>query len=159
MLKLNINCNYQFTSVELQDLTTMANECEVKGWYVAQSRSILNSISGTLLNYTDNCEDSKVNARMVSEEEKTTTNEPVNEFLLFPNPNNGHMELQYTIHNKQAAQLLIMDVTGRLISNYELPENSSNLHIHELDLKSGVYFYTIKQNNSILKQAKFVIMK
>ncbi|MFN8116515.1 MAG: T9SS type A sorting domain-containing protein [Bacteroidia bacterium] len=96
---------------------------------------------------------------MVSEEEKTTTNEPVNEFLLFPNPNNGQMELQYTIHNKQAAQLIIMDVTGRLISNYELPENSSNLHIHELDLKSGVYFYTIKQNNSILKQAKFVIMK
>ncbi len=96
---------------------------------------------------------------MASEEEKTTTNEPENEFLLFPNPNNGQMELQYTISNKQAAQLLILDVTGRLISLYDLSENSSNLHIHELDLKSGVYFYTIKQNNSILKQAKFVIMK
>jgi hypothetical protein len=160
MLKLNINCNYRFTNTELQDLITMANECEVKGWYVAEARSILNTISGTLNNYDDNCEDSKANARMANEEESNVlVNEPVNEFLLFPNPNNGQMELQYMIHNKQAAQLTITDVTGRLISNYELPENSSNLHINELELKSGVYFYTIKQNNSILKQAKFIIMK
>jgi hypothetical protein len=160
MLKLNINCNYRFTNTELQDLITMANECEVKGWYVAEARSILNTISGTLNNYADNCEDTKASARMAKEEEPNViVNEPVNEFLLFPNPNNGQMELQYMIHNKQAAQLTITDVTGRLISNYELPENSYNLHINELELKSGVYFYSIKQNNSILKQAKFVIMK
>ena len=83
-------------------------------------------------------------------------NEPINEFVLYPNPNSGDMELLYTIQNKKAAQLIIMDVTGRLINQYELPENSSNLHINELELKAGVYFYSIKQNNSILKQAKFI---
>lgn len=160
MLKLNADANYTFSNTELQDLYTIAGECSVKGWYVVQARNILNVISGQILYYEDNCVDEKIKSRMANTEEtQVIFTEPANEFLLYPNPNNGQMELHYTIHNKQAAQLVIMDVTGRIISHYELPENSSNLHINELELKSGVYFYTIKQNNSVLKQAKFVIMK
>jgi hypothetical protein len=159
MLKLTINCNYVFTNTELQDLVSYANECAVKGWYVAQARSMLNSINKTVIDYADNCDEPKLNARIAATTQPSLTVTTFEiEFVLYPNPSNGQMELQYVIQNKQAAELIIMDVTGRLISHYELPENSSNLHINELELKSGVYFYTIKQNDYILKQAKFVII-
>lgn len=160
MLKLTINCNYQFTSTELQDLTTMANECEVKGWYVAQSRSILNTISGTLINYADNCEDTKATARMANEEEKSTsTIEPKRSFNLFPNPNNGNMTLTYDFGKDTEGSMNLFDVTGKLINTYNLSNTTGSIEINESQLHNGIYFYCILVNGIKINTNKIVIIK
>ncbi len=160
MLKLNMNCNYQFTGSELQDLTSMANECEVKGWYVAQSRSILNAISDTLINYADNCEDTKANARIANEEEKSTsTIEPKRLFNLFPNPNNGNMTLTYVLGKDEEASMNLYDVTGKLINTYNLLNTTGSIEINEAQLYNGIYFYCILVNGNKINTNKIVIIK
>ena len=161
MLKLNSNCNYQYTNTELQDLVNMANECEVKGWYVAEARSILNSISGTLNNYADNCEDTKASARMTNNEEEkpTTLIEPKRSFTLFPNPNNGSMTLTYDLGKDTEANMNLYDVTGKLISTYNLSNTIGSIEINEDQLKNGIYFYCILVNGIKVNTNKIVIIK
>jgi hypothetical protein len=160
MLKLNINCNYQYTNTELQDLVSMANECEVKGWYVAQSRSILNTISGTLINYADNCEDTKANTRMANEEEKPTSSiEPKRSFNLFPNPNNGSMTMTYDLGKDTEGSMNLYDVTGKLINTYNLSTTIGSIEINEDKLHNGIYFYCILVNGIKVNTNKIVIIK
>ena len=160
MLKLNINCNYQFTNTELQDLVNMANECEVKGWYVAEARSILNTVSGTLINYADNCEDTKANARMAYEEEKPASIiEPKHSFNLYPNPNNGNMSMTYDLGKDIEGSMNLYDVTGKLINTYNLLNTSGSVEIIEGQLHNGIYFYCILVNGIKVYTNKIVIIK
>jgi hypothetical protein len=78
-------------------------------------------------------------------------------FNLYPNPNNGTMQFNYSVTKK--AEFIITDVTGRIVTTYILDETQRSIVIKEQELNAGVYFYTVKQNSHILKQAKFVIMK
>jgi hypothetical protein len=80
-----------------------------------------------------------------------------NSFEVYPNPNNGIMQLNYNISKK--AELLITDITGRVVNSYPLDETQRSIVINEQGLNAGIYFYTIKQNNHILKQDKIVIIK
>jgi hypothetical protein len=76
---------------------------------------------------------------------------------VYPNPNDGVMQLNYNITKK--AELLITDITGRVINNYMLDETQKSITIKEQELNAGIYFYTVKQNNHILKQDKLIIIK
>lgn len=78
-------------------------------------------------------------------------------FSLYPNPNNGSFNLEYKINTE--AEFVITDVTGRLINHYILFPSQNNLPIKEEELTAGVYFYYIRQNNQLLKQNKFVVIK
>ncbi len=160
MLKLNINCNYQYTNTELQDLVSMANECEVKGWYVAQSRSILNTISGTLINYANNCEDTKATARMANEVEKPTSIiDPKRSFNLYPNPNNGSMTMTYDLGKDAEGSMNLYDVTGKLINTYNLSNTTGSIDINEDQLHNGIYFYCILVEGIKVNTNKIVIIK
>lgn len=76
---------------------------------------------------------------------------------VYPNPNNGIMQFNYILTKK--AELIITDITGRILNIYVLDETQKNTAIKEYELKTGIYFYSVKQNNVILKQDKFVIIK
>lgn len=78
-------------------------------------------------------------------------------FMLYPNPNNGLMYLTYELSKK--AELVMTDITGRLVSTSILDETQRSIVIKEQELSAGIYFYTIKQNQQILKQEKIVIIK
>jgi hypothetical protein len=80
-----------------------------------------------------------------------------NSFEIYPNPNNGLMQFNYSITKK--AEFVITDITGRTISSYILDEAQKNTTIKETALNAGIYFYSVRQNNVILKLDKFVIIK
>ncbi|MBL7935830.1 MAG: hypothetical protein JNM51_08505 [Bacteroidia bacterium] len=159
MFKLNNDPYYTYSNTELQDLFSMADECSVKGWYVTQSRNILNAISGYLRDYADNCEDGKSKSRMAGEDENATIIEPNRSFNLFPNPNNGSMIMFYDLGADKEAELNLYDVTGKLINNYVLQNGIGNLEINEAQLHNGIYFYRILVKGKIIHTNKVVIIK
>jgi hypothetical protein len=67
------------------------------------------------------------------------------------------MQLNYNI--TKVAELLITDITGRVVNSYSLDETKKSIAINEQGLHAGIYFYTIKQSNRILKQDKLFISK
>lgn len=147
---------YHFTAQEKLDLYNMANECLVKGYYVAQSRNMFNVITGGMNTYLDNCETDAVASRKAKSIQGMVTN---TSFLLFPNPNNGVMELSYDLGNDSEAMMKLFDVTGKLVSIYKLQNNKGTMPINEHALHNGVYFYRILVDNKVIKTNKIVIIK
>lgn len=76
---------------------------------------------------------------------------------LYPNPNNGNFKLEY--HITKEAEFVITDITGRLVNQYALLPSQNNLLIKEEELNAGVYLYSIKMNNSIIKNDRLIIIK
>jgi hypothetical protein len=156
-LKYMNNRYYAFTANERTDLVNMANECLVKGAYVAQSRNILDIISNQALTYDDNC-DVEANASRKAKPE-TSTIVTKTSFNLFPNPNNGSMQLDYDLGGYSNATMKLYDVTGKLITSYKLQNNKGTILINEQDLNNGIYFYHILVNDKSIKNDKIVIIK
>lgn len=80
-------------------------------------------------------------------------------FNLYPNPNNGKMLLNYSLNANDKAELLIYDITGKLISTHKLDSSSAQLTINDVQLSDGVYFYRIKVNDKIVRSDKLIIIK
>ena len=138
----------------------MANECEVKGWYVSQARNIVAIITGKVADYEDNCEENKVGSRLANEEEsKPSIPEPKRSFTLFPNPNNGSMTMVYDLGEESNGNMNLYDVTGKLINSYDLQTKNGVLEINEDQLHNGIYFYRILVNGIIVNSNKIVIIK
>jgi len=78
-------------------------------------------------------------------------------FEVYPNPNNGAMQLNYSITRK--SEFILTDITGRIFNTYSLDEAQRSIVVNEHELNSGIYFYSVKQNNVVLKQDKIVIIK
>lgn len=159
LLKMNMNSNYKYSSSEIQDLNNMANECPVKGWYVSQSRSILNAINGNIVEYTNECGEIKSGSRMASEENIASIKVIPTMFNLYPNPNNGFMTMYYDLGNDKDADMNLYDVTGKLINSYKLENSVGTIEINEADLHNGIYFYRILVNGNIINTNKVVIIK
>ncbi|MEI6489223.1 MAG: T9SS type A sorting domain-containing protein [Bacteroidota bacterium] len=85
--------------------------------------------------------------------------EKVNYFELYPNPNDGRMQLNYTINSNETGIVTIYSVLGEVISNYKLSNDAHVLFINEGDLKNGIYIYKVKTNDSIVNSGKIVVNK
>jgi len=79
---------------------------------------------------------------------------------VYPNPNDGTMQINYSLEEGQIGKLIIYDLTGRKLNTYSLQEGEHNtLKISEGALKNGVYFYEIIVNGEMIEQDKIVIIK
>lgn len=76
---------------------------------------------------------------------------------LYPNPNNGSMQVDYLI--KDDAHMEMMDITGNIVGTYNLPANGTTIQLQNDNLQSGVYLYRIISNNTVIKQGKIVVMR
>lgn len=82
-----------------------------------------------------------------------------NRFKLYPNPNNGMMELDYSLQVGDKGIIMIYDLTGRFVSDYILPNGNGTLSIDESKVNDGIYFYHIFVNGKIVLRDKLVIIK
>lgn len=80
-------------------------------------------------------------------------------FRLYPNPNNGVMMLDYNLNANDKGEILIYDITSKLIISYSLNNKINQLIINNEQLNNGIYFYHITVNNKIVKSDKLVIIK
>jgi hypothetical protein len=82
------------------------------------------------------------------------------ELSLYPNPNDGDMEFSYSISGASSGELLIFDLSGKVISKYELQEGTNRqLRINLSGLSNGVYFYRMMVENEMRASDKLVIIK
>jgi len=80
-------------------------------------------------------------------------------FTLYPNPNNGTMEISYFLNSNENGVFEVYDVTGKRLMNYVLDKSSTILKIENKELAAGVYYYNIRINEKTIKADKLVIIK
>jgi hypothetical protein len=79
----------------------------------------------------------------------------------YPNPFNSATQIVFGIKKKGLYNLKIYDVTGKLINeifNQSFEPGEYKTDFHADNLSSGVYFYNLESNNSIITK-KFVLLK
>jgi len=75
---------------------------------------------------------------------------------VYPNPASTLLTFDATKLADALGEIAITDVTGRIISEYALPE-SKMLSINTAPYTPGLYFYQFKQGNSTAQTGKFVV--
>jgi len=78
-------------------------------------------------------------------------------FKIYPNPNDGNMQIDYELSEEDTGELIIIDLMGRKLKTYYLFENKNKIKISEGALKNGLYFYQIIINDQIISVDKFII--
>jgi hypothetical protein len=78
---------------------------------------------------------------------------------LYPNPNNGTMQYDYSLPIGSIGTLSILDIFGRELASYILSSGNNSLIIQETTLSSGVYVFKVNINGAIVSQNKLIIVK
>lgn len=80
------------------------------------------------------------------------------QFNLVPNPTNGVFEIRTTGFNNPTVNVIIRDISGRIVSN-EFINNANNSFSKSFDLdgeSKGVYFITITDGNDVINEKLIV---
>jgi hypothetical protein len=145
-----------FDAGQLATLRAIANKCPYEyGIAVYEARMLVQPYDSLLTVYENICEGEQ-NRMMFSETNTTIT---FREFTIYPNPNNGSMNLNYEIGSHDKGEVIIYDISGRKINAYVLNANVNILKIDENALENGVYMYSIFINGQIAQSDKIVIIK
>jgi hypothetical protein len=81
------------------------------------------------------------------------------DFALYPNPNNGNFWVTLTSNKAARYSFEIIDMTGRLVyqSNEEYEAGTNIKEFALLNVKGGLYFVRILQNNKTIKSMRIVL--
>jgi len=79
---------------------------------------------------------------------------------LYPNPNDGNMQFDYSLASGSTGDFIIFTLSGIKIADYRLGEgDNATLRINEAGLSNGLYFYTEIVNGAVVTTGKLVIIK
>jgi len=79
---------------------------------------------------------------------------------LYPNPNNGSMNLLYSMDKSSKGEFLLFDIAGSLIKKYPLMVGENNqLTISETQLNNGVYLYKVMIDGGLKYSNKIIIIR
>ena len=81
------------------------------------------------------------------------------EIKLYPNPNNGEMQLSYQLADKDNGYITIYDLLGQKINTYKLINGATILNISEGQLIEGMYYYQVFVNGNKVYSDKIIIIK
>ncbi|HBF89356.1 MAG TPA: hypothetical protein DDX39_12010 [Bacteroidales bacterium] len=82
-----------------------------------------------------------------------------NEFNLYPNPASDNIVFEYNASNYAGSIIEIYDNISRKVFEHTLTGNDNKIVIKTKELENGVYHYVVKDNNVIVYQNQFVIIK
>ena len=75
-----------------------------------------------------------------------------------PNPFADQTTIRYQLpEGTSTAEIIIFDLNGRLIKNYPVYKNQSELTIKASDIGSGLFIYSLVENGQELLSKKMVI--
>lgn len=78
---------------------------------------------------------------------------------LYPNPNDGTMNVEYSIPDNEKGIFVLLDVAGSTIFTKELTGGKNTFVISENSLQSGIYYYRSKVGNRKIATDKIVVIK
>lgn len=77
----------------------------------------------------------------------------------YPNPANHLVSFDYDLTGNPQASILIYNFLGRLVNEYPVGNSIGTLTLDTSGYNEGIYFYTLKVNNEIIKTKKLVIKR
>lgn len=157
LLLNNALTSSSYSTGQLIDLRLLAAKCPYNdGPAVFQARVILSQMED--VEYINDCESTPSGIMHMPQSNHQT--KTINEFTLYPNPNDGSMNFIYTLNERSQGDFYIYDISGRLITKYSLQSGENNqLLINETQLNNGVYFYKVIVDNELKASDKIVILK
>ena len=79
---------------------------------------------------------------------------------VYPNPVSDYAFIEYRIINESVkANVVIHNILGMPMGDYELPSFENRVKIHTEDLAPGVYFYTLYLDNDGVLTRKLIVRK
>jgi len=85
---------------------------------------------------------------------------PQSSFLtVYPNPNDGNMQVDYEIPESEVGIFKIYDVIGRKLLSYSLNGGKNTFAISGNTLDKGIYFYQATAGNKRIGMDKIVVIK
>jgi hypothetical protein len=148
-----------FNNDRINMLRKIADQCAYTGGLgVYGARSLINLALDTIVDFEDNCIEKNSSKNIID------NNKKVAEYLsgyykLYPNPNNGNMQLEYEIGKEQKGVFIIYDLLGEKVLEYRLNTGNTSLNLTGEMLRDGIYYYQIIINEKIVQQEKVVIIK
>ncbi len=149
---------------EKQQLEQIAQLCPLTdGVAVYMARVILDPLD--TIRYTNSCEIQSVTTngnRLGLETDDEDYNQELEEeagFMLYPNPNDGRITVNYKLSATQLGNLVIMDMMGKVLYEQELSPKKAVEQLNLTHLSKGVYLYTIQVNGEPKQNGKLVIQK
>ena len=114
------------------------------------------------MEFTDSCGADKPSGARIGHTDdngNSYVEELPDNFILFPNPNNGQLNVLYTLHTA-TAQLTVYDISGKQVFEKQLNNSTNLMELSIAHLSEGVYYYTIiGENKVVLKKDKLIIIK
>ena len=80
-------------------------------------------------------------------------------FNLYPDPTNDEAYLDYQLTEGQNGKVMLFNITGQLLAEFALSNESNKLTINTSKYKSGIYFYKVIVNNNVIENEKLIILK
>lgn len=134
-------------------LFNLANQCpHIDGLIIYNARTLYNFINQTYEKFND-CE--------LNSSSKLSNNSILNihqNYMLFPNPSNGKINLVSLNEFKTNSNIEVKDVTGKLVYKTDLQTKESKAELN-LDVKDGIYFVVLYENGLKIFAQKIIINK
>lgn len=149
------------SKADLDNLSSIADLCpQLYGNAVYQARALLQSITYVGKVYADSCDNSKVRKEMWLDDEPTSVSLTGDvQAKLYPNPNNGSFTLAYDLKKNNDAEVLIYDVTGKVVYKTSLDNLDNMKQINTNNLHNGIYFIQLIHDKNLLWTDKLIINK
>jgi hypothetical protein len=134
----------------------------------AQTMVVTRAIRGTYHNHTKNYTLTTLkyaqcyitaNLRSKTDNKNKEEKETVSFVNLYPNPNDGSMQLEYEFADNLPGVFEMYDFTGRKVFSLQLNQSSGRADISAMYLSRGIYMYRLVSENVSLAAGKVVIIK
>gem|GEM_PF-6289855 len=148
MLPADLN----ISSLSADSLRWLAQQCPFEfGKAVYQARMLLSLIDTT--EYMNLCE-----AGSAGFSDKSVQSFSTDSFNISVSPNPFANELKIEFENPEECTgfVCLMDLTGKVIATYELPEKASQFVIQTDEIAAGIYYLKVWNDNNLLKYSKIV---
>lgn len=158
-----VNAVDTFSTAQIDDLIDIAELCPYDyGFGVYMARSLLMEVNPSI-RYYNACEATPAppGGKWDGEENENNTIEAdTNEwFLLYPNPANNLLVLEYMISGDEEINAIfeLYDLSGRKVKVQNISTNRTIIETNDLD--AGMYHYALRKGESIKYSGKQIIIK
>ena len=79
--------------------------------------------------------------------------------LVYPNPSNSNITISYELAKSSTGILTIYDLNGNEVENLKIDKTFKNVFIDVSKFQNGIYLYTIKNENELISNGKFLVSK
>jgi hypothetical protein len=80
-----------------------------------------------------------------------------NPISVYPNPNNGLMQLSYSLETP--GNFILYDVAGNVVTSQNLLPGKNCVQVNAGNISSGIYFYNVTENGKIKQVNKIIVTR